>query len=206
MWGEVVGGRCAPSPIRAAGVEGWLGVSNSGRRGAGNRRRPPSFSGLSEIPIAHRRLSSFSLLAELSFRPCGSPRSRSVSFCPPLRLSSLGSFLFTVPRRGGGSDFPSLCPISSLCTRSTLQFGARRLLYPKSEEGEPSRLPPLLSARRRDAPGVMKSPVWHLFSSRGAVFRIVPASRGATGRGRSVAGIAAFPEDLPAFLYSVFSL
>lgn len=102
MWGEVVGGRCAPSPIRAAGVEGWLGVSNSGRRGAGNRRRPPSFSGLSEIPIAHRRLSSFSLLAELSFRPCGSPRSRSVSFCPPLRLSSLGSFLFTVPRRGGG--------------------------------------------------------------------------------------------------------
>lgn len=147
-----MGGRCAPSPIRAAGVEGWLGVSNSGRRGAGNRRRPPSFSGLSEIPIAHRRLSSFSLLAELSFRPCGSPRSRSVSFCPPLRLSSLGSFLFTVPRRGGGvglsislSHFFTLHPFDSAVWSPTPPLpevrGGRTVPTPSPPLRPPARCP-----------------------------------------------------------------
>lgn len=89
-------------------MEGWLGVSNSGRRGAGHRRRPPTFPGLPEIPVARCSLSSFSLLPELPFRPCGSPRSSSVSFCPPLRLSSLGSFLFYGAAPGGFGLFVSL--------------------------------------------------------------------------------------------------
>lgn len=103
-----MGGRCAPSPIRAAGVEGWLGVSNSGRRGAGNRRRPPSFSGLSKILVARRRLSSFSVLAELPFRPCGSTRSRSVFLSPSsLELTWLLSLYGAAP--GGGVRTLHLC-------------------------------------------------------------------------------------------------
>lgn len=85
---------------RATGGDGCIGVSNSGRSGAGS---PPLTSFLPwspEIPAACLSLSSFSLSAELPFCPSGSPRSRSVSFFVPLSLSSLGSFLFKGPRWG----------------------------------------------------------------------------------------------------------
>ena len=193
------GERGVPSPIPVAGVDGWLGVLNSGRRGAGNCRQPPAFPDFPESPAARRSLSFFSLLAELPFCSYGSLRFRSVSFCPPLRLSSLGSFLFTGPRREA-SDFQSVPFLYSAPVRlRSLEPGA-------SSARSPNRpgLPPLLSARRREARGVGKNPAWHLSSSPGAVSRTVPASRGAAACGRSVARIAAFPEDLPAFLCSVF--
>lgn len=163
-----MGGRCAPSPIRAAGVEGWLGVSNSGRRGAGNRRRPPSFSGLFEIPVALRRLSSFSLLTELPFRPCGSPRSRSVSFCPPLRLSSLGSFLFTGPRRWGGAvrtfhlsvPFLHSAPVR-LCSLEPVASFARSRRRANRPDSFPSSLPAAaMPGASRRAPLGTSLPPW----------------------------------------------
>ena len=40
------GGGGVPSPIWVTGVDALLGVSNSGRKGAGNCRRSPAFPGL----------------------------------------------------------------------------------------------------------------------------------------------------------------
>lgn len=191
-----------PLPHPGGGC-GWLARSfELGEERCCYRRRPPSFPGLPEIPAASRSPPSFSLLTELLFRLCGSPRSCSVSFCPPLRLSSLGSFLFTGPHRVG-SDFPSL---SHFFTVHPFDSAVLSPAPPLPEVGGGRTIPDSLpSARRGEARGVAKSPAWHLSSSRGAVSRIVPASRGAAGHGRSVAGIAAFPEDLPAFLCFVFS-
>lgn len=89
-------------------------------------------------------------------------------FCPLLRWSSLGSFLFPGPRPGRFGLSPSLSrPISLLCTRSTRQFGAWRLLSSKSEESEPPRTPLRTGALRR-AP---------LFPSRPPAQRSVRLSR-----------------------------
>lgn len=197
--GVGVGGDVSPPP---SGRRVWMARSfEPGEESFCYRRRSPSFPGLPEIPAARRSLPSFSLLAELPFRPCAP----ALSFCPPLRLSSLGSFLLTGPRRVG-SDFPSLsvpflhsAPVRlrSLEPSASSSRSRRRANHPG--------LLPLFSVRRRETRGVANSPSCHLSSSRGAVSWIVPASRGAAGRGRSVAGIVAFHEDLPAFLCSIFS-
>lgn len=119
-------------------------------------RRPPSFPGLPEIPAARCSPPFFSLLAELLFRACGSPRSCSVSFCPLLRLSALGSFLFMGPHRVG-SDFPSL---SHFFTVHPFDSAVWSLAPPLPEvrggrtipDSLPPRRPPWQSPGRREEP------------------------------------------------------
>lgn len=191
-------------------MDGWLGVSNSGRRSAGNRHRPPAFPGFRESLAARRSLSFFSLLAELPFCPYGSPRSRSVSFCPPstLELTWLLSLYGTAPWDvcvwGGFGLYISLCPISLLCTRSTPQFGARLRLCPKSEPSRtpsPPRRPPPRSPGRREEPhlGPLVLPGSGLLDCPGL-------ARRAAGRGRSVAGLPLPPKTYRHFFAPSFHL
>lgn len=181
-------------PHRATGGDGCIGVSNSGRSGAGS---PPLTSFLPwspEIPAACLSLSSFSLSSELSFCPSGSSRSRSVSFFVPLSLSSLGSFLFKGPRWGvrtfrrSQSHFFTLHPFDC-----SVEPGSPSARSPR-RANRPG-LPPLLSAlRRREARAVAKSPAWLLLSCRGAVSRTVPASRGAAAVGEVQQGLPLSPK------------
>lgn len=79
----------------------------------------------------------------LSFRLFLSPSSLELTWLLSLHGAAPGGFGVSV------------CPISLLCTRSTPQFGARRLLCPKSE---PSRTPspPLRPPPR--SPGLREEP------------------------------------------------
>lgn len=202
------GGRCVPSPIRAAGVDGWLGVSNSGRRSAGNRHRPPAFPGFRESLAARRSLSFFSLLAELPFCPYGSPRSRSVSFCPPstLELTWLLSLYGTAPWDVcvgwvrtlylSVSHFFTLHPFDSAVWSPAPPLPEVRTVPDSLPSSPPAAAKPGASGR---AP---------LGTSRPPGERSLGLSRPRAARRwpwEKCSRIAASPEDLPAFLCSFFS-
>lgn len=195
------GGRGVPSPIWVTGVDGILGVSNSGRRGAGNCRRPPAFPGL---PLKPRCPPELVFLQPLSRTPVLSLRVPALSlrlFLSPSSLSSLGSFLYRAAL-GGFRLSVSLCPISLLFTRSILQFGARRILCPKSGSSRtpsPPFRPPPRNPGHREGPRLAPLAVLRsgLSDRPGPSPRRCPWAKCSKHR--------RFLQDLPAFLCSVFS-